>query len=104
MQGRAADISYTRELFVETADAFISFINSREDIREYLDVFPVTILNIDMSILFSDAPPGNIVDVFNCGNRLCFYKECAKPQQEPWIKIHEETFEEARAILKGDTF
>ena len=54
-----------------------------------------TILNIDMAILFSNAQPENIIDVFNCDNRLCYHNESAKPQQDPWIKIHEETFEEA---------
>ena len=99
MQENVTDISHARELFVETADAFISFINSREDILEYLDVFPVTIVNIDMAILFLNAQQGDIVDISNCRESLYYYTAGPDPERDPWNEICEETFEEAQAIL-----
>lgn len=103
-QEKVTDISRARELFVETSDAFIAFINSREDIREYLDVFPVTILNIDMAIIFSNAQPGDIVDISNCHKRLFYYTAGPDPDKDPWEEIREETYEEAQAILKDNNF
>ena len=94
------DVAQARQLFVETADAFIDFINNREDIREYLDVYPVTILNIDMGILFSNAKTEEIVDVSNCHERLYYYTAGPDPIRDPWGEICMETFEEAQAILK----
>ena len=99
MQENVKNIAEGRTLFTETANAFISFINSRENILEYLDVFPVTIVNIDMAILFLNAQQGDIVDISNCRESLYYYTAGPDPERDPWNEICEETFEEAQAIL-----
>ena len=98
------DLERARLLLVETIDAFIDFINSKDEIREYLDVFPVTIENVDVGIVRIDAQPQDIVSMSNCRDYLFYRAKNKDPEVIAWDNIHRETFEEAKAALSSNSY
>lgn len=92
-------IGAARTLLVETITEFLNYINSREEIKQYLANVPFTVENIHVSIIFDNAQPGEIVDIKNCGQNLYYNMRNIDPNVIQWVEIGEETFEEAKTIL-----
>jgi len=94
-----SSLEEARVLFVEILESFIDFINNDIQIRESLAVFPVTIENINMSIVCMESRPKDIADMSNCGQILYYYAENENPAIIAMDRIHKETFEEAQRIV-----
>jgi len=100
-EGEPYDIDKARELLVYAAEVFLNEFNSFEKIRAYLANYPFTSKNIDLTIFFNDeknygyiAP--HLIYVYLGQGGIVKY---VVDENNQFKKIHEETYEEALAIV-----
>ena len=93
-------VAEARIRFVTLVEDFIKFANKREDIRGHVSSYPITFKHLSLSIVCELSNPGEIAYVFSSGNYLCYYQRVddSRFSQE----IHEETYEEAKAIVESE--
>ncbi len=93
------DLETARLEYIEVTSAFLCYLNSQEQIQDYLAVTPLTIDNIEVGILVRGAVANDFVSISNCGNKIYYSIKETDDEYSPWIDIHEETYEEALAII-----
>ena len=113
-QGRLFCISYStqqnvnleqaRELLVDTCEGFLQRVNNDQKFRPYMVEYPYNGTNIDIMIRFVDsndyrAQPPYIALAANYQGKVCYRTSNMK---EDLIHCHEETYEEACKIVKGN--
>jgi hypothetical protein len=96
--GKVLDIPTARGLIVETILLFVDEINNNEAVRKYLHHYPFTPHDVIVAILpdcsSSDEEDSDFVRTSAQLGRISYYGK-----KNPYVDLHEETFEEARKIL-----
>ncbi len=94
-----------RELYVKVADEFIETFNTEPNIQSYLHNKPFNITNVSICFLFKNKDGtytegiNHIVPKYET-NLIRYY--LTDPSTDRRIKVHEETYEEAKAILQKE--
>lgn len=96
------DILKARKLIVELALLFLKEINQNEELRRYLHHYPfnpndVIVTVLPDSSLLNKNDYDSFVMVKSFLGKVYYYTDDTKIK--PFITLHEETFEESRAIL-----
>jgi hypothetical protein len=93
-----------REILVGCVEAFLEEINSNEEIRPYLGVYPFTPKNISIGIIMLTSEGKDVYDPdieasFAGGGKL-WYGTTARNQKYGYKSEYEENFEEAKDLVK----
>jgi hypothetical protein len=100
------NVAQTRELFVEIEEELIRKYNENEEIRPYLDNFPFTSNNIELSLTFFDKSYEFMSDGFVAYaviiKGIIYYSTDShdSTRGNPLVDLHEEPYEEALRIVR----
>jgi hypothetical protein len=102
----ALNVDEARILYVEMMEEFLQRINCHEKIRPHLHNFPFGIDNIKLDIGFEDSErkitqDGHVALMYIGKNHDLLYRGC-DPETEEFYTLHEESYEEAFRLVKGD--
>ncbi len=95
------DVATARKLMIDTINELISRINSNDTYKAYMDIFPFTIENVEITI-FSENKKGGLSWATNFTNEISYYDNHVTnptPTYGP-LKVHSETYEEALKICR----
>jgi len=92
------DIEAARELLVYSTEEYLSAINSNEEIRPYLHVYPFTAENVKVEIYFRkpdhhNVSPGQLNIAAVGEGKITYYTETSR--MAPLQQKHEETYQDA---------
>jgi hypothetical protein len=99
------DLNGARLLIVESVEKCLTEVNSDPKIYPYLHEYPFTAENLDYLISFKDQNykslnPPFIAFVFLTEGKL--YYDVNDPEADKYVPYHEESYEEALAIVRGE--
>ncbi|MCP5469704.1 MAG: hypothetical protein H7A36_04270 [Chlamydiales bacterium] len=101
---RLLDIKTAREILIDGAEKAIQIASTQEESREFFEEVPVPLKLFRISILGPTVPSGDSVHIqaarVTMGN-LYYDVINPDPRWDNYVHVHEETFEEARAIVNG---
>lgn len=82
----APSVDEVRKLYVEIAEEYLQRINSNEELRPYLHVYPFTIENLALTLSFEDVAyrirkDGYVAYAYIPKDNLIYYKEYKSDEQ-----------------------
>ena len=94
------NLEEARNLLLYSTDKYLSNINSNEEIRPYLNNYPFTEENTEITIFFynpdrSNLPQENIYCASSEDGKVFFYSRSLGLYRP----LHEETYEEAKSLV-----
>lgn len=89
-----------RELYIDIIEYVLYVYNSNEVIRPYLDKYPYTPENVDVTIFFLNVHDiGEVHTVGNFGNRINYAREGENKYQKTDLEL--ENFSDAFKLVRG---
>lgn len=102
---QTTSIEEYRKLLIDVAEDFLQIINNNRDILPFLREYPFPISRLDLTInynkLLNDKFNEEITRVTCINGKIRYCKE--EPPISKYIEILAEPYEEALAIVKGDS-
>ncbi len=97
------ELSRARQIFVQTALDLMQCVNKNKKLRPYLNTYPFSIENIQLTIGFTEnnnfIKPPHIANI-SCHKGKVYYSIAnTNREAEPLNHLHEETFEEACQLV-----
>ena len=92
------DVDFARRLEVETLQEFLHYINSQEDVQDYLAEYPFPLKFIHIGFI-SRHPEEGLFSVSNNREKLRYTKNNPANPLGPLIEVHEESYGDAVRIL-----
>jgi len=98
------DREQAREIYVDMLEHFLQMVNSDEEIRPYLENYPVTNANVEILLTFCDkplqrVPPPYMAFVFGCKNSIVY--DQWDPVTEKFCDAYHELYADALKIVRG---
>lgn len=96
------DIELARSFIVDAVDEIVEITNSKENISQFFNEFPVPASLFFIAIIGLDTEKGNlqqIESVYQGNGRVCYCAITPDPRYDGYIHALEETFEEAKKQL-----